>query len=815
MRYLILVLLLCISRLLCAQGFTEIASELGVDAGYYSGEYGGGVSFVDFNLDGLDDLTYATGTGQNLHFYQNNGNGFTELEPLVINTSEVKQVLWIDFDNDGDLDLYTTAHNGNKLYKQTGNLSFTDITSTCGFTDPGSGQSFCASWLDYDHDALPDLIVSFRIQHLIGKIILYHNLGNDQFEDVTNEAGLQDLGNSVLAMATLDYNNDGWEDIFVGQDYQAGCLLLKNNANGSFTNISVLSNTNIDNNTMTVTIGDYNGDGLMDIYLTDTGEGNSLLRNLGSDYFVDEAIGESVIMYQFTWGAVFTDADNDMDVDLHVNRTSGSTMFMNEPDGPFVMQNADQGFQTDYYYNVGMALGDYNNDGGADIAKNGSNGSPSSFWQNNNSGNNYITIDLHGIVSNTMAIGAVVDVYAGGQHQIRRVGCGEGFSSQNSYSQFFGLGSYTLIDDITVHWPNGITTSTVNVPVNQRIDLYELIPLAGCMDEASCNYNPEAVVDDGNCIYPELYYTCEGICISDSNNNGTCDELEIFGCTSESACNYNSAATTDDASCLFAPIYYDCNGMCLNDVNANGICDEMDIYGCSAMAACNYNASVTFDDGSCIYPESYYDCDGMCLEDADNDGICDALEIAGCTSLTACNYNPDATDDDGSCAYIQSFEITGEEGVEVGSSYIYTYTYTPGSTYQWNVATGAIISGQGTNTAEIVFDTEGEHEVSVIETNDANCIGPLAILTVNAVVGFVSTEAVFSFSIYPNPASDVITVQASKTIQLIQLFNAQGQVVLQEKINAQSVTLNLSGLSGGIYLLSVNGVTKALDVQHQ
>lgn len=813
MKYSFLVLFLCYSCLLCAQGFTEIASQQGIDAGYSSGEYGGGVSFVDFNQDGLDDLTFATGTGQEIHFHLNNGSGFTALEPLINNTSEVKQVLWVDFDNDGDLDLYTTAHNGNKLYKNTGDLEMIDITASCGFADPLTAQSFCSSWLDYDHDGLPDLIVSFRIQHLVGKIILYHNDGNDSFTDVTNAAGLQNLGNSVLAMATLDINNDGWEDIFVGQDYQAGCILLKNNADGTFTNISVSSNTNIANNTMTVTVGDYNGDGYMDIYLTDTGEGNSLLRNLGNETFVDEAYSQGVIMNQFSWGAVFLDVENDMDVDLHVNRTSGCTTYGNELDANFSNISTEMGFSSTYYYSVGMAIGDYNNDGLVEIAKNGSNGSPSTFWLNNNVGNNYLTVDLHASVSNSMAIGAVIDVYAGGKHQIRRVGCGEGFSSQNSYLQFFGLGSNTLIDTITVHWPNGIATSTFNVPANQRIDLFELQPLAGCMDEASCNYNPDAVVDDGNCIYPELYFTCEGICISDSNNNGTCDELEVYGCTSESACNFNSAATSDDASCTYAPLYYDCNGNCLNDVNSNGVCDELDVYGCNSMEACNYNPEVTVDDGSCIYPVLYYNCDGYCLNDTDNDGICDELEIAGCTSENACNYNAEATDDDGSCAYIQMYSITGDESVEVSYPYFYSYTDTPGSTYQWSVNSGSIVSGQGTNNVEIIFNTEGVHQVSVIETNSANCVGSMVVLDVNAVVGSVHSIAAVSFELYPNPASDFFVVQSSQQMENLKLFNAQGQLIRDEKINGKAVTVNTSNLPGGVYLLNVDRMVKLVEVR--
>ncbi|MFM9984982.1 MAG: FG-GAP-like repeat-containing protein [Flavobacteriales bacterium] len=1016
MKTCLFTLFLCASIFGRAQGFAEIASLLDVDAGYTSGEYGGGVSFVDFNQDGLDDLTFATGTGQEIRFFLNNGNGFTALEPLVNNTSEVKSVLWVDYDNDGDLDLYATARNGNKLYKNTGDLLFTDITSSCGFSDPVTAQSFCASWLDYDHDALPDLIVSFRVQHLVGKIMLYHNLGNDQFEDVTTEAGLQNLGSSVLAMATLDINNDGWEDIFVGQDYQVGCILLKNNGDGTFDNISASSNTDIANNTMTVTIGDYNGDGLMDIYLTDTGAGNSLLRNLDNETFVDEAYSESVVMNQFSWGAAFIDVENDMDVDLHVNRTSGCTTYGNIPDAPFSNISDEMGFSSYYFYSVGLACGDYNNDGLVDLVKNGSNGSPSTFWLNNNTGHNYITVDLHSTLSNSMSIGAVIDVYAGGKHQLRRIGCGEGFSSQNSYSQFFGLGSNTLVEEITVHWPNGLVNTMNNVAVNQRIEITESLPYTGCTDIAACNFDPEAQEDDGSCYYPQTYYDCFGNCMNDSNSNGVCDELEIYGCANSSACNYDFNATIDDGSCYYPDPYYDCAGYCLNDYNGNGICDEFEyygcmdggacnydpsatyddgscyyadpyydcygycwndyngngicdefetIYGCMDGGACNYDPSATYDDGSCYYPQAYYDCygycwndsnsngicdefegiygcmdwsacnydpsatydngscyypdpyydcngyclndqngnficdefeyygcmdggacnydpsatfdngscyyadlyydcfgnclndannngicdevdyiygctisiacnyepsanvddgscyyaqdyydcNGSCLNDSDQDGVCDEYEISGCTNTDACNYSSDATDDDGSCAFIEAYSVMGDEGVEVGYPYAYSYTNTIGSTYQWNVEMGSVTSGQGTSSVEIVFDTEGMHQVSVVETNIADCTGPTAVLNVNAVVGSVLSIEAFSFSIYPNPASDLITIQASQKMEILQIFNLQSQLIREEKINGNSAVIDISGLAIGMYFVKVDGVVRMMAVK--
>jgi hypothetical protein len=449
--------LLTMFALVAHAQFSNISSEIGIDFGYGSGEYGGGASFVDFNQDGLEDLTFTSGNGAPLHFLVNNGMGFDEIMPLVDITDEVKQVIWVDYDNDSDLDLYLAIDGINRLYRNDGALALTDITNTCGFSDPFA-QSFCASWLDYDEDALPDLCISHRTGHLVGSITLYHNLGGDLFEDVTIAAGLGGLGNSVLGMATLDMNNDGFEDIYVGQDYDAGNILLKNNGDGTFDNISVSSNTDVENNTMTCTVGDYNNDGWMDLYVSDT-NGNSMFRNQGDETFVEEAIAVGTFLGNFTWGALFIDGDNDMDLDLYVcgvsNSPFGNFLLENSGNGSsFVNANAAWGFGDDFQYSTGSTQGDYNNDGQVDIAKSCSQGFTNVFWQNNFSSNNYLAFHLQGVESNSQALGAVVEVVAGGVSQMRRVGCGEGFSSQNSYIQHFGMGSNSVADSVIVSWPN-------------------------------------------------------------------------------------------------------------------------------------------------------------------------------------------------------------------------------------------------------------------------------------------------------------------------------------------------------------------------
>ena len=174
--------------------------------------------------------------------------------------------------------------------------------------------------------------------------------------------------------------------------------------------------------------------------------------------------------------------------------------------------------------------------------------------------------------------------------------------------------------------------------------------IAGCLDINACNFNSQAIMDGGNCTYPEGLLDCEGNCIDDADGDGVCDANETEGCTAANACNYNPSATDDDNSCEFpAETYLNCAGSCINDTDGDGICNELEVAGCTDASACNYNPDAT-DAGTCDYAEAHHDCQDNCINDADEDGVCDELEIVGCTNSQACNYDPAATDA-GNCEY--------------------------------------------------------------------------------------------------------------------------------------------------------------------
>lgn len=222
----------------------------------------------------------------------------------------------------------------------------------------------------------------------------------------------------------------------------------------------------------------------------------------------------------------------------------------------------------------------------------------------------------------------------------------------------------------------------------------------GCNDAAACNYDASVgCLLIGSCNYPAYAYDCAGNCLHDGNNNGICDEFDMEGCTDITADNYNPNATVDDGSCIYigcldpAACNFDStaltdDGSCIfpgcmdsNACNydASAGCDDSSCVfpGCLNLAACNYNANAGCDDGSCtfpgctdvtacnydalagcpldgicLYPEFAYDCAGICLHDGNSNGICDEFDFLGCMDVNADNYNPNATTDDGSCIYL-------------------------------------------------------------------------------------------------------------------------------------------------------------------
>ena len=475
--------------------FEDVAIQVGVNYSYGDSEYGGGVSFADFNNDGWDDITYATEDGAQIYFFENN-NGVFNLVTLngISNTYKTKQVIWIDYDNDGDKDLFVTAIEGiNEFYRNDGGMNFTNISSTIGFFQTDL-FTYGTSFGDIDNDGDLDAFISNRTStEQNQRNYLYRN-DEGTFVDITQSSGIpiedeEGNENSQLSFCTMffDYNKDGFQDIYLANDKTDNInRLYKNLGNGTFEDVSVASGSGIAVNAMTTTLGDYNNDGWFDIYITNTqssqaGNGNVLLKNNGDGTFTNVAEETGTTFNSLAWGAVFLDADNDTLLDLYVSGgfdgSIGSFLsaafYHQQNDGIFVIpQNI--GFENDTRKSFSNAIGDINNDGKPDIIV--CNDTENNFlWENKTTNtNNWLKVKLEGVTTNRDGIGNTIEIFINGRSQYRYTLAGEGYISQNSYHEFFGLGEATEVDYVKVTWTGTNTEDIIyDVNANQSITIKE------------------------------------------------------------------------------------------------------------------------------------------------------------------------------------------------------------------------------------------------------------------------------------------------------------------------------------------------------
>lgn len=463
-----------------SQTFTNVVNEQGITALLYNNFFGAGVSFADFDGDGWDDLSIGL-TGQPCRIYRNNNGTLVPMPTIFGDFGAVKALQWVDFDNDGDRDLFITVRNGNmRLFRRDGDWSFTDITQTTGLHQNTTQNTYGASWGDYDRDGFLDLYVcNYSFSLSFGtpedKNHLYRNNGDGTFTDVTATAGV--AGNVDLSFQSLwvDYNQDLWPDLYVINDKTSPNRLYRNNTDGTFTEVTTTSGAGIIIDAMTASCADYNRDGFLDIYCTNTQGGNALLKGTSDFTFVDVAIPANLIIYDYTWGTTWFDMDNDTDLDMYI--CESEALAFNSPNYLYRNLGADAGFVfedasslllndnlSDAYV---VASGDLNNDGHIDIAVH--NRAPYNFtlWQNSGTDNNYVKINLTGTLSNRDAAGSWIGLYVGGHEYIKYTFLGEQYLAQNSFNNHFGLGQATVVDSMNITWPSGWVDQFYNLDVNQ------------------------------------------------------------------------------------------------------------------------------------------------------------------------------------------------------------------------------------------------------------------------------------------------------------------------------------------------------------
>ncbi|MXZ35458.1 MAG: CRTAC1 family protein [Acidobacteria bacterium] len=522
--------------------FEDVAAEAGLDFQHYSGSpekryilesMSGGVAWIDFDRDGWMDLFLVNGgrweelvqgkrTVSNA-LYRNNGDGtFTDVTDKagVGNRHWGMGVAAGDYDNDGWVDLFVCNYGPNTLYRNNGDGTFRDVTAAAGVGDGRWAVS--ASFGDYDADGLLDLYVTNTVQFdykdpdpmechyrgitvqcgplgMVGDSdILYRNSGDGTFSDVSEKAGVSEVTPSYgLGAIWSDYDNDGDLDLYVANDQMAN-FLFRNQGDGTFEETGLFAGAAFSDDgtaqgSMGVDFGDYDRDGLLDIYITHFSDDyNTLFRNLGQGRFRDMTRGAGLTFSSWPmvgWGTGFVDLDHDgwedifaanghvfPQVDGYKIGTSfhqRSQVFRNLGKGKF--QEVSAGLdKLKSWSSRGVAFADYDNDGDIDVAVNNLDGVP---WllknQKGSEAGNWLMLSLEGTRTNRSAIGARVSLETAEGKQMREVRGGSSYESTHDFRVHFGLGRLETVKKLTVRWTDGTTQDFENLAVNRIYRLKE------------------------------------------------------------------------------------------------------------------------------------------------------------------------------------------------------------------------------------------------------------------------------------------------------------------------------------------------------
>jgi len=460
------------------------------------------------------------------HLYHNNHDGtFTDVTDRAGLRGEGYSlgVAVADYDNDGRPDIYVTGVNRNILYHNNGDATFTDVTSRAGVSGVSAGKkllSVSAAWIDYDNDGRLDLFVTnyldwspenSRVCGAPGKRlscppslykgqpnILYHNNGDGTFTDVSAATGIAGQIGKGMGVAIADYDGDGWTDIFVANDNERN-FLFKNRGGRGFDEVGVESfvaytEDGIVVSSMGVDFRDWNNDGKPSLFVTALGgETFPLFRNEGNGFFSAETYKAGIGFRSFKmsgWGNGIRDFDNDgykdlfsanshvsenADIDPQQHYRQANAVFRNLRNGTFrdVTSEAGPAMQA-HAAHRGCAFGDLNNDGKIDAVVSVIGGPAELLYNTSTGSNHWILIQTIGVKSNRDGIGTRIKLTGeSGLVQYNHVTTAGSYASSSDPRVHFGLSADTQIKEIELRWPSGTVQVLRNVKADQILKVTE------------------------------------------------------------------------------------------------------------------------------------------------------------------------------------------------------------------------------------------------------------------------------------------------------------------------------------------------------
>jgi enediyne biosynthesis protein E4 len=523
---------------LSAQGvtFTDVTQAAGIRFKHTSGAFGkkylpetmgAGVAFLDYDNDGWQDLLFANskawpgqaGARATPALYRNQNGTFTDVTKAVGLDVEMygMGVAAADYDNDGRVDVYLTGVGGNRLFHNDG-ARFTDVTAKAGVASGAFSTS--AAFFDYDRDGVLDLLVANYVEWTLGTDLyctldgktksyctpesykgqsatLYRGRGDGTFEDATKKAGLQNPASKALGISLLDFDSDGWLDLFLANDTQPN-KLYRNGGDGTFKDVGMTAGvafgeTGVARAGMGTDAGDYDGSGRPSLVIGNfSTEMMALYHNEGNGLFVDEApagaIGKTSSL-SLTFSCFFFDYDLDGLLDVfavngHVSDDIEKVqpkikyaqpphLFRNLGGKRFDAVTAAAGAPLSVpIVGRGAAYGDYDNDGDLDLVVTANNGPARLLRNEGGNRNQWLRVKTVGARANRDGIGARVTVTTpDGKKQWALVKTGSSYASQSELVLTFGLGGAARASKVEVIWPGGATETVSDVAAGRTVTI--------------------------------------------------------------------------------------------------------------------------------------------------------------------------------------------------------------------------------------------------------------------------------------------------------------------------------------------------------